>query len=408
MKKLIVISVLGGALLPANEALDLLDSELPGPGQVYLDSADPPKAAQVQAKKKTVPPDRALPERWNIETPSLVTFGDSLTTRIAPRGGFEYQYQDQRVARGAKLSRARLGVELETYYGIELTADVLLSSDGDYEGWDTLQVRVPLSEDIDLSFGKFPPQFGTEYTQDPSARWFPTLSPLLAQVAPASSLGMVAEGDRGGFEWKGGWFSGDARRDIPGIAGDGYLYVSVASSFNGSGGEEIVTPRFQRWHLDYIYNFDGNDSETIPMAYSHLLATGMQISAGNFDFYSDFLLAEGDDQTAWGVTAAGGYWLVEDAVRLVGRYHYANSREDGGVLVGWGVPGTGTDALGPFGSPASTSASELHSIYGGLNFHVFEDNLLLGTGLEYRNLSGVVGRSDFDSWGWNTWARFAF
>ncbi|MDB4538033.1 hypothetical protein N9230_05420, partial [Akkermansiaceae bacterium] len=119
-------------------------------------------------------------------------------------------------------------------------------------------------------------------------------------------------------------------------------------------------------------------------------------------------LAKGNDQTAWGVTAAGGYWLVEDAVRLVGRYHYAKSREDGGVLVGWGVPGTGTDAGQPFGSPLSTSASELHSIYGGLNFHLFEDNLLLGTGLEYRNLSGVVGEGDFDSWGWNTWARFAF
>lgn len=408
MKKLIGIYFASGCLLVANEALDLLDSELPGSGQVYLDSADPPSAEETEAKKKTVPPDHTLPQRWPIETPSLVTFGDPLKTRISPRGLFEYQYQDQNIARGSKLSRARVGLALQTYYGIELTADALLSSEGDYEGWDTLQVSFPVTDEMQLSLGKFPPQFGNEYSQDPSARWFPTLSPLVAQIAPSSSLGVMADGGNSRLEWKGGWFSGDGSRDLPGVEGDGYFIAGVATSLNGLGGVEAGTPDYRRWHFDYIYNFDGRDSETVPMGYRHLMSTGMQMSTGRFDFYSDFLLAKGNDQTAWGLTAAGGYWLVEDAVRLVGRYHYARSREDGGLQVGWGVPATGRDALRPLGSPVISEASEIHSIYGGLNFHVFEDNFLFGTGVEYRDLSGVVGGNDFDSWGWNTWARFSF
>ena len=55
MGKLIWMSFLSCPLLLANEALDLLDAELPGSGQVYLDSVDPPKEAETEKKKKTVP-----------------------------------------------------------------------------------------------------------------------------------------------------------------------------------------------------------------------------------------------------------------------------------------------------------------------------------------------------------------
>jgi hypothetical protein len=100
--------------------------------------------------------------------------------------------------------------------------------------------------------------------------------------------------------------------------------------------------------------------------------------------------------------------LLQDAIRLVARYDYATSRDPGGVISNWGIPLTGSDALRPSDFPVSTAAGQLSSIYGGVNFHLDDDNFIIGTGVEYRSLSDVVDDDDFSSWGWNTFARFSF
>ena len=79
-----------------------------------------------------------------------------------------------------------------------------------------------------------------------------------------------------------------------------------------------------------------------------------------------------------------------------------------GVISGWGIPSLGADALHPNDFPVSMIAGQMSSIYGGLNFHLDDDHFIIGTGLEYRSLSDVVGGDDFSSWGWNTFARYSF
>ncbi len=394
----------------ANEALDLLDAEAGGAQNVFEHAARVPASekAEVRASKNFPKPEPQFPTRWETDLPPKFPFEVSRETTIAPRGLFEYQSHDRSIAGGARLSRARVGVILDTFYGIEILADALFSSSGDYQGWETLRTSIPLNDQVFLAVGKFQPPFSTEYSRDAAVRWFPTLSPLAAQIAPASSLGVMLEGSDSSFDWKFGWFGGGAGRSIPSLDGKGYLLGSIATSSNRGGDENNPGPYYQRWHLDYLYNMDGESSESIPMGYRHLVSAGAEFSSGPFDYYTEFLLARGSESTAYGVTVAGRYWLLQDAVSFVGRYQYAASRDAGGLETGWGVPATGADATFPSDFPVYTTAGQLSSFYGGVNVHLDDDNFIIGTGLEYRSLSDVVDDDDFSSWGWNTFARYAF
>lgn len=395
----------------ANEALDLLDDTANKAPSVYQESARlavPQKSTAEKENENLPPPDPKFPQRWKTELAPRFEADLPEGTVVAPRGLFEYQYYDRSIARSARLSRARVGVAIQTHYGLEFLADALLSSSGDYEGWDTLRATLNLTDDYALSLGKFPAPFSTEYSQDAAVRWFPQLSPLVAQIAPASTLGAMLEGRHDTFDWRLGWFSRDTNRSLPDWHGKGFLLASLASTQNKGGTPSSPAAHYQRWHLDYLHNFDDARSQSIPMGYRHLASLGTQYSSGPFDFSTEFLLANGRDQTALGITAAGAYWIVQDAVRLVGRYHYARSREPNGIISGWGIPSTGSDALLPSDFPASTIGGQLSSLYGGLNFHFEDDNLIIGTGVEYRSIAEITDLGDLSSWGWNTFARFAF
>ena len=238
MKRFSIMAVLGlGSLAQANEALNLLDRDSGTAGDVYEDSVRAATSSRVGAVARPVfvGPDPFLADRWKTETGPRFPLEVQGGSVIAPRGLFEYQDHDRSIARGGRLSRARIGVALESYYGIEILADALLSSSGDYLGWESLRASVPLTDQVRLSVGKFPPPFSTEYSRDASLRWLPNLSPLVAQLAPASSLGAMLEGRGNDLDWKLGWFGGGADRSLPGLDGKGYLLASVAASSNHGG-----------------------------------------------------------------------------------------------------------------------------------------------------------------------------
>jgi hypothetical protein len=293
-----------------------------------------------------------------------------------------------------------------------LQADVLFDGDADFVGIETLAARIPAGDELMLTAGKFRPPFTLEYTQDAAVRWTRELSPLVAQMVPSSSLGAMLQGQgpAGQWDWKLGWFSGDADEDLPGFRGDGYLLAGIGYSgyARPEPGSGRTVSSWHRWHLDYIYNFDGAQSRSVPMGYEHMVATGMQMSAGRFDLMGDFLFAHGDSSTAWGGTISAGYWLMEDALRLVGRFDYARSNDEGGIVAGWGVPGSGSDILQPFSAPITYAGMELYSIYSGLDLFLYGQNVILSSGLEIRSLNDVVDGDDIDSLIWQTGGRLAF
>ena len=401
-----------------NEALDLLETD-PGSGVGTVRTSGPDPVVERAARELRVLPDPALRERWNPElSPEFqirLTEAEAIVTDVALRGLFEWRmdtgdirFSDdtEHEVDSSRLRRARLGLALLAYYDTELLVEGMFDGDGDYRGLESLKARIPVGDRMALSVGKFPPPFSVEYSQDAAVRWFPELSPLVAQMAPANSLGALLEGQRTRWDWKIGWFSGDADRDVPAFDGNGYVLAGIGYAFDRTVGSAA----YQRWHLDYIHNFDGSVSESVPLGYRNMVATGLQMSAGRFDLMGDLMLAKGDAGTVWGTSIAGGYWLLEDAVRIVARFDYARSDTDGGVLGGWGVPRSGTDSVQAFGYPTVWAGQELRSIYSGLNIHLYEDNLILNSGVEYRRMYEVLGGSSdkLDALIWQLGGRLAF
>lgn len=232
------------SLLPvagqANEALKLLEQEADSSKNIYEEAAElavPRKDVKV-AEEKVESVDPFLSERWGTELDPKFPIQAGRETRVAPRGLFEYQHQDRSVGGGTKLGRARVGAAVETLYGIELQADALLSSSGKYEGWETLKASVPVGQSARLHVGKLPLPFSTEYSRDAAVRWFPTLSPFAAQLAPASTTGAMFEGRTKQGDWKLGWFGSEADRSLPVFEGKGALLVSLARSHNKGGRKE--------------------------------------------------------------------------------------------------------------------------------------------------------------------------
>jgi len=87
-----------------------------------------------------------------------------------------------------ELRRARLGGVLRAFYNTDLEGRVVFDEEG-YQGVDALKATVQVNDGLQVEAGKFRPPFSQEYKQDPSVRNAPGLSPIVAMVAPANTLG---------------------------------------------------------------------------------------------------------------------------------------------------------------------------------------------------------------------------
>ncbi len=239
-------------------------------------------------------------------------------------------------------------------------------------------------------------------------------------VAPASTLGLMVGQDTDRWDWGLGWFSADNDSNIGGIEGDGFLLANLAYEAIERG--QTGTPIRTRWHLDYIYNFDGDQSPAIPRynvagrrsangnqliarnpAFRHLVSTGVEVEQGNFGFTGDFILANGDTN-AWGLSLTPSYWALPGTLRIVGRYHYADTDDAAGLVGGMGV---GTDPY--FDSTPVFVGDEYHSFYLGANLHLYKDELVIMNGLEHVLLKDQAGAGfDTDAWIWHSGARLSF
>ena len=409
IKVLLVSFTFLPCLLWSNEALDLLERELDEARGIYEDQLRvAAEASDGSGSKLLVAPDSGLPPRWTTKGVSKISSNLTERIRLSSRGSVEYQNKEGDFSSEAGFSRTRIGLEFEIDESFNLLADGLLARSGNDLGWERLQLGWHVNEQIHLKLGKFPPPFSTEFSQDASRRWFADLSPLVTQVAPASSLGALVDHTSGKNRWMLGWFGSEVDRVLPSLDANGYLLASLAHSTNLGGSEKVNQARFQRWHLDYLLNQDPSEVSSLPLGYEHIIAAGFQYSSGRLDSYSDLIFARGEQSSMTGITAAIGYWLQQDVIRLVARFDYANSSDDGGVVVGWGIPKQGREALFVSDYDLSTSAGRLASLYTGFNYHLNESSIVIGTGMEYRFLSEVVGGDDIRSWGWNTFARVSF
>lgn len=432
---LLKISLLGCALHSAsnaNEALDLLEGRItedevtvtellkPSEEEVALEEAQ----AAAEEEARVLRDTRDYSGRWKEQlTPLGVVYedeGNTIIQRIAIDGLVEYGLTngDLEADQGgstdggeSRLKRARLGAMVQAFYNTDLEARVVADDDG-YQGIDTLKATIEFNEALELEVGKFRAPFGQDFRLDPNVRHSIGLSRLSTQLSPGNTLGVQLNVYDGPWDFGLGYYSGDLDENLPGLergfvlANIGYTLLG-ASAPNPEDENARVPPGYQRWYLDYIFNTDPDNSENLA-GVEHLLSTGVATSAGRFDFDGEFILANGPDTSAWGLNLVARHWLLEDAIRLVGRYSYADSDDPGGIFLGLGVEGAEGDTTQALaGFDTVVAGDELHSFYLGLDWHILQDYLLITTGLEYTFL-GDDTNGDSDLLLWHSGARLAF
>lgn len=334
--------------------------------------------------------------------------------KTTPEGGKEIDLDSSRSR------RARLGARLKAFGNTELEAVTEMAGDSDFNGIERLKGTTRFLEDAYVSYGKMRPGFSTEYRMEPQQLLTPERSFLVNMVAPASTLGLMLGQDTNRWDWGLGWFSSDNESNLGGFQGDGFLLANLAcESFEKT---ESGVPVRTRWHADYIYNFDDNQNPAIPRynvkgrrsangnqliarnpAFRHLFSTGVELEQDRFGFAGDFIIANGDTN-AWGLSLTPSYWALPGTLKLVGRYHYADTDDAAGLVGGMGV---GSDPY--FDATPVFVGDEYHSFYLGANLHLYQDDLVLMNGLEQVILKDETGAGfNSDAWIWHSGARLSF
>lgn len=417
------------ASLHANEALDVLEGKKDA-GSVVLPPA--PEAEEEGAEAVIPLNDVWAPSPLDPVWSKAVLFDDPSNPwvqQLAVSGLFHWSaaWGEAQPSGGADIDldgtrtrRARLGARLKAFRNTEIEAVAEFAGDANYNGIERLKGTTRFLENAYVSYGKMRPGFSAEYRREPQQLLTPERSFLVNMVAPASTLGLMVGQDTDRFDWGLGWFSSDNDSNLGGIDGDGFLLANVA--FESRDKTEGGTPLRTRWHADYIYNFDDNKNPAIPRynvagrrsangnqliarnpAFRHLFSTGVEMEQDKFTFSGDFIVASGDTD-AWGISLTPSYWAIPGTLRIVGRYHYADTDDAGGLVGGMGV---GSDPF--FDSTPVFKGDEYQSFYLGANLHLYQDDLILMNGLEHVILDDQAGAGfDTDAWIWHSGMRVSF
>lgn len=442
MRKAIPYGLIGLGLsfageVGGSEVLDLLEKEdTPRDTQVYATSAGRRgEFTKGQARKeKSFNPDR-ISRDWLWERREAVRDGrsvvygnsqDPFIQRAALDAYWHWIYRNGEVSHDSlgktrvdtsKTQRLRIGGLIRALYSVDIEGQVMLDSDLDYQGIETFQARGYFNRHVYYSVGKARVPFSYNNTLDPTRRRIARLPALTAQLAPANTLGVLFEGtsngDNGVFSWGLGWYSGEVDRNLSGLGGDGFLLAKVGyfvpTTVDDSEGGNHLYRNYQHWHFDYIHNFDGASSMSARSGHDHIVSTGLELRVDRADLSLGVLFATGGASTVWGANVEAGYWIMDGAVRLVGRYQYADSNDANALVVGFG-PGAVASEVGlPYNYSLSYTGDSYGSIYLGADFHLYGDNAVLSAGVEYQVLgNSFITGQNIDALFFHWDMRFAF
>lgn len=414
----------------SNDALDLLEGRKDASEITVPPSPEGTAPASADGRKITYPEQQWPPSPLDPYWQRTILHSDPdnpYLQKVALTGLFEWQgawgktnsNDGDRNLDNTRTRRARLGARMRIFRNTDIEATGEFAGDSDHHGVERLSGTTEIRPDTSVTYGKFRPTFGTEYRTPDELLPYHDRSLLSNLLAPASTIGIAANYKRGEWDFALAWFSNDFDPYIPSIEGPGFLNLGISKTVSRMSGNQ---PTRTRWHLDYVHNLDPDGSETIPRfdvkgrrsangnqlvtsnpAFRHLLSTGVTLESPTYGFSGDFMWGRGDT-TVWGMNLSPYYWAIPGRLKIVGRYHFADSDDPGALITSLGASSDPYFDDSPF-----IVGDEFHSFYLGANWHIDQNRLVLMGGLEYSDMKDDSGGgAGFDSWIWHTGARLSF
>jgi hypothetical protein len=413
-----LLTLFAAPFASANEALDRLERG----GRSPTSSATTPTEAPAPSTARTWQPPAwsasSLDPVWNratlYENPEnpwiqSVAITGQFDWRIAS-GSAEIDaangQPEQRIGiHGSLTRRARLGARIRAFNNTDIEAAGEFAGNSSYSGIERLAIHTTAIPHVTLRAGKFRPPFSNDFIDDPQHSPYPDRNVLTHMLVPNRALGLTLGHSRGDWDYALGWFSNDTDPWFPSLDSSGLIIASVRRHFLETTGS---TPVKGVWNLDYMFNLDDNSTHLLPRpsngtslsanggqpitdpAFRHMVNAGVTLESQRTSLNAGFSFATGDSKV-WGVNISPTWWAIPGTLRIVGRYQYAASNTAGGVIT----------ALGPASDPLRNpgtlfTGNTLHSFYLGANLHLYQDKLLLTTGLENTLID------DADGLGFNT------
>ena len=432
--------LLAAPLARANEALDVLEGKIDANSIVL---PPPPYSEDEEGVEEKVENIIYLEPEWAASPLDLIwsrsvlydCAANPLVQQVAVSGYFDFQASFGKAetdansgppvtaARntdldGTRTRRARLGARIRAFNNTEIEAVGEFAGRSEYRGVERLKAYTQATDMTGITYGKFRPFMGAESRVEEQVSPFQHVSTIASMASPPAALGVSIHHAARKFDYDVGLFSSDYDPDLGGFSGDGMLNLSMSRTFYEKIGKTVSR---NRWHADYIHNFDagrsnpygydvagrsaanGNQVIVQNPAYRHLFSTGITIDTERTSFIGDFQFAKGDT-TVWGLTLGGTYWLIPGTLNLVGRYQYVGTDDAQGVLA---TLGSSSDLR--YDSSPFFTGDELNSFYLGTNLHLYKDSFVLQNGLEYSIIKDEAGQNfNADAFTWQSGAKISF
>jgi len=314
--------------------------------------------------------------------------------KLFGRAHYQWNYSDGESAgadfsgNGGELRRFRSGASVKFLGNFEGLARVNLEKGGfrntsiGYHSFDELFVE--FSEDglfgldsATFGYGRYKAAFGGE--EHESSKRIKTIerSNINNRFGSLRPTGIVFKGEKNDVEYLAGVYSTDSDPESW-AQWNGGVAFQASATFPANNGEVI---------LDFLYADDSSNDRSI-FDFDWATSASYSRQYGEWNVLTSATFGSDGDNNIFGLVILPTYLITEN-LEAVFRYQWANSSEiTGGPK---SSSSRGLRRVARHDGVGTGSGDSNHTLYGGLNYYIYDDYLKIMTGIEYESIDGARG-----------------
>lgn len=230
--------------------------------------------------------------------------------------------------------------------------------------------------------GYMRPRFGHDATISSLVMLTMERSLISNTLGPGRLPGIQVSGVAAPFEYSLGWFQDQDAFQVSSMLDGPVINPSLSVDLSRLIGSD--QPLLLR--ADYLYS-DNTQGAT---SFEHSFSVSNQLTVGPVDFSTEFLYgyhsATGGNVT--GILFTPSMYLIPGKLQGVLRYEYTVSSDPDGLRMSNRYQRRLPDLPGERGN-------RYHSLYGGLNYYIYGDQLKVMLGVEYENFADTMTKDPF-------------